>query len=87
MNLKQSIAKGLLWAFIKVKGLERRLGGMGHNLYVCRLEPWECPRGPWEGVCSPRICPDYDGCHEMIDIWIHAQNLMDEVRADSYEVP
>lgn len=61
--MKESIAKGLLWAFIKLKGLERCLGGMGHNLYTCVLDPGEPPDpGPWEGVCSLKICPDYIEC-------------------------
>ena len=82
MTVKDSIAKVLLWAIIKLKGLERILGGAGHNLYTCGLAPWEPPRGPWEGICSPRICPDYDGCMEMVVHWTHAQELVDDLDLD-----
>lgn len=56
MTPKEFIAKGLLWSYIKVKGLHRILGGVGHNLHTCGLAPWKLPDpGPWMGVCSPRI--------------------------------
>lgn len=63
MTVKDSIAKVLLWVIIKLKGLERHLGGAGHGIHVCGIEPWKGPDGgPWEGVCSLRICPYYEDC-------------------------
>ena len=61
MTPKEAIAKVLLWAYIRVKGFERHLGGVGHGMYICGIEPWENP-GPWMGVCSSRICPYYEDC-------------------------
>jgi len=78
VKAKDSIAKVLLWAYIRVKGLELLMGGLGHGVYICRLEPWEPPRGPWEGVCSPRVCPDYHRCIETVTHWIQAQNLEED---------
>lgn len=63
MTPKEAIAKAILWAFIQVKKVEALMGGLGHGFWVCKLEPREPPDpGPWEGVCSPRICPDYEDC-------------------------
>jgi len=70
MTAKKSIAKGLLWIYIKVKGVDLRLGGMGHSLHVCGLNPGEGPDyGPWVDICSPRICPYYEDCLKMVNIW------------------
>jgi len=80
VKAKDFIAKALLYAIIKVKGLELRLGGLGHNVYICHLEPWEPPdRGPWEDVCSPRLCPDYHRCIEMVAQWAQAQELVNDL--------
>jgi len=67
MTVRDSIAKVLLWGYIRVKGLERHLGGPGHGMYTCGIEPWD-PRdpGPWSGVCSSRICPFHEDC---LDLW------------------
>ena len=74
MKTKDFIAKVLLWAYIRVKGLELLMGGLGHSVYICHLEPREPPeRGPWEDVCSPRVCPDYHECVEMVAQWTHDQ--------------
>lgn len=62
VTVKDSIAKALLWAYIRVSNLHVILGGVGHMAYCCGLSPWDPPQGPWEGVCSPRICPQYDFC-------------------------
>lgn len=63
MTPKEMIAKALLWAIIGMKGIERRLGGAGHGMYICGIEPWDPPDpGPWMGVCSSRICPYYEDC-------------------------
>lgn len=60
------IAKVLLWGYIRVKGIEKSLGGAGHSLYTCGMRPWDPPApGPWMEVCSPRICPEYDECLKM----------------------
>ena len=67
MTPKEMIAKVLLWAYIRVKGLERHLGGLGHGMYTCGLSPEEPPDpGAWVGVCSSRICPFYEAC---LDKW------------------
>ena len=67
MTVKDSIAKALLWTIIKLKRLERHLGGAGHGMYICGLSPGELPDpGPWMGVCSSRICSFYEGC---LDKW------------------
>ena len=64
--MEKVIAKVLLWATIKLKGLERLLGGAGHGIYICVLNPYEPPDpGPWVGVCSLRICPDYIECSKI----------------------
>jgi len=63
MTFRESIAKAILWAIIKMKGAERLLGGAGHGMYICGLAPWEEPDpGPWMDVCSLRICPYYEAC-------------------------
>ena len=67
MTVKDSIAKVILWAYIQVKGLEGHLGGLGHGIRVCGIEPWKGPDGgPWVGVCSSRICQFYEAC---LDKW------------------
>lgn len=67
MTVKDSIAKVLLWALIRLKGLGRLLGGAGHGMYSCGFEPWDpSDPGPWMGVCSSRICPFYEAC---LDKW------------------
>jgi len=79
--IRESIAKGLLWAYIKLSGLQRALGGVGHVAHCCGLSPWDHPTGPWEGICSPRVCHQYDECMELF-----GEDLEQEEKADSYEV-
>jgi len=82
MTVKDSIAKVLLWGYIKVKGIHRCLGGTGHGMYICGIKPWDPPDpGPWEGICSPRVCHQYDECMELF-----GEDLDQEEKADSYEV-
>lgn len=79
MSLGQLIAKAFLWAYIKLSGLQRALGGVGHLAHCCGLSPWDPPRGPWEGVCSPRICHQYVECLELFG---DSQELEDEIDLD-----
>lgn len=63
MTPKNAMAKFLLWVIIKLGQVQGLLGGVGHSPCVCMIEPWEPPDvGPWEGVCSLRICPYYEAC-------------------------
>jgi len=90
MRVGNSLSKAILWTYIKVKDLEKLMGGLGHSFYICALHPWEPPdRGPWEGVCSPRVCHEYDECLKMVAHWNHAgeivDNLREELREDGVE--